>query len=53
MTALVSALSLQQNHTRKVTGGFFGVPLMQRHAEAGRVSLFEGYFYFRGFAGPS
>jgi hypothetical protein len=23
------------------------------HTEAGRVSLYEGYFYFTGFAGPS
>jgi len=29
------------------------VLLPKHHAEAGRVSLYEGYFYFTGFAGPS
>ena len=27
--------------------------LLKHHAEAGRVSLYEGYFYFTGFASPS
>jgi len=29
------------------------VLLPKHHAEAGRVSLYEGYLYFTGFAGPS
>jgi hypothetical protein len=29
------------------------VLLPKQHAEAGRVSLYEGYFYFTGFAEPS
>jgi len=29
------------------------VLLPKHHAQAGRVSLYEGYFYFTGFAGPS
>ena len=29
------------------------MPLPKRHAEAGQVSLCEGYFYFTGFTGPS
>jgi len=28
------------------------VPLPKYHAEAGRVNLYEGYFYFAGFSGP-
>ena len=28
------------------------MPLPKHHAEAGPVSLYEGYFYFAGFAGP-
>ena len=27
--------------------------LPKHHAETGRVSLYKGYFYFTGFAGPS
>ena len=27
--------------------------LLKHHAAAGRVSLYEGYFYFTGFASPS
>ena len=50
---MASALSLQQNHTRGLTGEFFGVPLPKHHAEAGRVSLYEGFLYFIVFAGPS
>jgi len=53
MTALVSALILQQNHTRGVSGGLLGVPLPKRHADAGRRSLYVGYFYFSDVAGPS
>jgi hypothetical protein len=29
------------------------VLLPKHQAETGRVSLYEGYFYFTGFAGPS
>jgi len=29
------------------------VLLLKHHAETGRVSLYEGYFYFTRFAGPS
>ena len=44
---------VQQRYTRGVKGVFFGVCLLKHHAEAGRVSLYKGYFYFTGFAGPS
>ena len=40
LTALVSALRLQQNHTRGVAVGIFGVSLPKRHAEAGRVRFY-------------
>jgi hypothetical protein len=36
-----------------MAGVFIRVTLLKRHAEAGRVSLYEGYFYFTGFTGPS
>ena len=29
------------------------MPLPKRHYEAGRVRVYEGYFYFTCFAGPS
>ena len=29
------------------------MPLWKSHAEVGRASLYEGYFYFTGFADPS
>ena len=34
-------------------GVSFGVCLPKHYAEAGRTSLYEGYFYFIGSAGPS
>jgi len=49
----VSALNLELKHTRGATGGFFGLPMPKRHVEAGRVSLFKGYFYFTDVAGLS
>ena len=50
---LVSALGLQQSYMRGVKAVSFGVCLPKHHAEAGRVSLYDGYFYFTGFAGSS
>ena len=39
--------------TQGAKGVSFGVCLPKHHAEAGRVSLYEGYFCFTGFASPS
>jgi len=51
LTELVSAFSHQQSYSGGVRGRPFLLP--KHHAEAGRVSLYEGYFYFTGFASPS
>jgi len=42
---MLGLLTPHQRSVRKI----FGVPLPKRHAVAGRVSIYENYFYLLGF----